>query len=67
MTARSEIIEWFRPEERLPDDDTTVLVIHGGDDEVFLGFHDAGRWKDADGFLMDNVVFWAHLPEGPAQ
>jgi len=67
MATQSEIIEWFRPVEMLPDDDTTVLVIQGGDTEVFLGFHDAGRWKDADGFRMDNVVFWAHLPEGPAQ
>lgn len=67
MAALSEIIEWFRTEDSLPDDDTTVLVIQGGDTEVFLGFYDSGRWKDADGFLLNDVIFWAHMPEGPEQ
>ena len=67
MAALSEIIEWFRTEDSLPDDDTTVLVIQGGDAEVFLGFYDNVRWKDADGFLLNDVIFWAHMPEGPEQ
>lgn len=67
MTAQSETIEWFRPEESLPDNDETVLVIQGGDTEAFLGFFDSNRWKDADGFMLNDVIFWANMPEGPEQ
>lgn len=67
MAAQSEIIEWVKPDEMLPDSDDTVLVIQGGDAEVFLGFFDNGRWKDADGFMLNDVIFWANMPEGPEQ
>lgn len=70
-TVMSEIIEWFDPAEQMPDSDTTVLLIISGDPETSLGYHDGTTWLEAlgvmDGFpIMDDVLFWAHLPEGPA-
>jgi hypothetical protein len=67
MATQSEIIDWFRPVEMLPDDDTTVLVITGGEVEVWPGFLDGDVWRSADGFPLPDVLFWAHMPEGPEQ
>lgn len=64
--AESELIEWHRV-ENLPDSDTTVLIIAGGDTEVWLGYLDGDQWRDADGFRIDNVIYWAHVPSGPVQ
>lgn len=67
MAEIIEMIGWFKAEETLPDSDTTVLVIIGGDTEIWIGYLDGEQWRDADGFKLDNVLFWAHMPEGPKQ
>lgn len=65
MASMSELIEWHRADEALPDSDTTVLVIVGGDVESWPGYLDGDEWRNAEGFPLENVVFWAHMPEGP--
>jgi len=67
MAAMSELIEWFRADEVLPDTDTTVLVIQGGEVESWPGYLDGEQWRNAESFPLNNVLFWAHLPEGPMQ
>jgi len=67
MATQSEIIDWFRPVEMLPDDDTTVLVITAGEVEVWPGYLDGDGFRSAEGFPLPDVLFWAHMPEGPAQ
>ena len=67
MAARSELIEWFCPEERLPKDDESVLLIQGGDPEVWMGYWDGEAWLSDEGFVLRSVLFWAAKPEGPLQ
>lgn len=68
----AEIIEWHAPSDEMPDADTTVLLIIAGDIEVRVGYFNGKVWCEAigalDGFpIMDDVLFWSHLPEGPMQ
>lgn len=65
MAAMSELIEWMRPADALPDSDMTVLVIEGGEVDAWPGFLDGEQWRTADGFPIANVLFWAHMPQGP--
>lgn len=67
MAAMSELIEWFKADEKLPDSDTTVLVIEAGEVEVWPGYLDGDVWRNADGFPLPAVLFWAPMPEGPMQ
>ena len=67
MAAMSELIEWHRAADVLPDADTTVLVIEAGEVEVWPGYLDGDVWRNADGFPLATVLFWAHMPEGPQQ
>ena len=67
MAAMSELIEWFRADEALPDSDTTVLIIQGGEVDCWPGYLDGEQWRNADGFPLPDVLFWAHMPEGPLQ
>ena len=62
----SEIIEWHDATKDLPDEDTTVLIIAGGDVEAWPGYLDGDTWRVADGMPVDTpVIYWAHLPQGP--
>lgn len=72
MTALSEIIEWRRPEDELPDADETVLLCMPEADgqPVWPGYFDYYGdlcWMLADGTPAGNVTHWACFPEGPAQ
>lgn len=68
MAAMSELLEWFRADETLPDSDTTVLVIQEGEVDVWPGYLNGDVWLSADGFFpLEGVLFWAHMPEGPCQ
>lgn len=62
-----EQIEWHKASDTLPDADTTVLMIPGGDVEAWIGFLDGDQWRFADAMPCENVIWWAHLPEGPKQ
>lgn len=60
----NETITWIPVAERLPDDDTSVLICTDSTSEpVWLGFRDGGEWRDAEGFQV-NVKAWADLPRG---
>lgn len=61
MTAR---VEWLVAAEKMPDDDTTVLLAIDGD--VWIGWHDADGWHNSDGMPLRGVTHWAHTPEVPA-
>lgn len=68
----AEIIEWHAPADEMPDADTTVLLIIAGDTEVHFGFYNGAIWCEGAGSIagfpvMDDVLFWAHMPEGPLQ
>ncbi|HJW23785.1 MAG TPA: hypothetical protein VJ576_02715 [Rhodocyclaceae bacterium] len=66
--TRAELIEWHDAAEDPPDADTTVLIIAGGDVEAWIGYLDGDQWRVADGMPIDTpVLYWAHLPEGPAE
>lgn len=59
-------IEWRRPADRLPDDDTTVLASIDG--EVFDAWLDGGdEWRDASGMPARTPDWWAHMPEAPQE
>lgn len=70
--AMSEILEWHDPAEQFPDAHTTVLLIVAEDMETHVGYYDGTIWCDDVGTMhgfpiMDDVLFWAHMPEGPEQ
>jgi len=64
----TETITWIPVTERVPDEDTTVLVCndrHG----VLESWLDMGAWRfgSYDGFklLGGTVTHWAEMPNGP--
>ena len=66
----NETITWRRPKAEMPDDDTTVLLCIeiAGDRDVVSGFLDADEWYDCTGMPIDAaILWWAPMPEGPAQ
>jgi hypothetical protein len=59
-----EQIEWVPVAERLPDDETSVLVCTSGTAEpVWIGYRDGDAWRDSEGSEIE-VVAWAEMPEG---
>lgn len=65
--SHTETIEWFRPGDKLPDDDTTVLFIEAGEVEAFIGWLDGNQWRaEPDGTPIEAVAWWANMPEGPS-
>lgn len=57
--------EWIRTAERLPDDDTTVLMAMA-DGEVWVGYMDEGAWRYASADPCGvEVTHWADFPEHP--
>ena len=56
---------WVSVQERLPDDDTTVLVYGPNSSEpVWFGYYDGHDWSGVSG-ESDTVTHWAPMPEGP--
>ncbi len=62
-------LNWYSVNERLPDDDTTVLVAYSADAsghlDVWLGWHEGTAWFDSMGGTIDEPLFWCDLPEPP--
>lgn len=59
---------WTAVEERLPDDDITVMVaLKDSDEPVWFGYHDEAGWHSAtDGAPITSMVtHWKPTPEGP--
>ncbi|WP_119154182.1 DUF551 domain-containing protein [Caldimonas tepidiphila] len=63
----TETITWHPVAERLPDDDTTVLLAVECDDEpTWPGFHSEGGWYYVSGArVAARVTHWADMPGGP--
>jgi hypothetical protein len=64
-------ITWIPVAERLPDDDTTVLLALA-DGDVITGWHEGGdsvfprEWRDVTGWqITQGVTHWADLPAAP--
>ena len=67
MSTKTEIIVWHPVSEKLPDDDTTVMLSHPQQDEpVWLGYHHDGAWHEVQGGLLPQraVTHWADMPMG---
>jgi hypothetical protein len=58
-----ETITWTPVTERLPDDDTSVLL-QLSDGEVTTGWHEGRRWMDVTGYPVFDVSHWAPMPVG---
>jgi hypothetical protein len=59
-------VNWIDVNDRMPDDDTIVLI-HAPDanEPIWLGYHDGGDgWRLAEGF-MARVTHWMELPKPP--
>lgn len=65
--ARAMSITWIPVTQELPDEEQTVLVYSPkSDSPVWIGFLDAGQWREVSAELYtEEVTHWAHLPEGP--
>src|SRR5437763_9104026 len=59
--------DWKPVAERLPDDDTLVLIALN-DDDVWTGFRDGEIWRYVDSMPIaaERVTHWAHMPAHPA-
>lgn len=62
----TETITWIPIGEKLPDDDSTVLLFHPDASEpVWPGYRDGRRWKTAEGMIVV-PTHWAAMPGGPS-
>lgn len=59
---------WIPVAQKLPDDQTLVLVALN-DDDVWTGFRDAGIWRYVDAMPIDaeRVTHWRLMPEPPTR
>lgn len=60
-------IEWIPVGDRLPDDETLVLL-GLNDDDTWTGFRSGDGWRYVDAMLIavERVTHWAHMPKAPA-
>ena len=59
-------LRWRGVDEELPDDEITVLVHCPQGEPVWLGYVDAGVWRDVSGEVIE-VTHWLPLPEPPTE
>lgn len=62
----SPFAAWTPVTERMPDDETLVLIALN-DDDVWTGFRDAGVWRYPDATLIahERVTHWMPVPTMP--
>lgn len=60
---KTETIEWFTPEEKLPEDGKDVVAIT--DIGLEIGYYDAGYMDWFCPIIGTKVLFWAYIPKGP--
>lgn len=60
-------LEWIACSERLPDDESTVLIAYDGD--CWQGYHLGEDWRELDGCVLPSalVTHWAQLPPVPGE
>lgn len=63
---KAETINWFETSERLPDDDTTVLLRMPDtlSEPVWPGYYCNGSWHLDGGAPAHKVIAWAPMPTG---
>lgn len=61
---KTETIEWFTPEEKLPIGDVELLLVSHREFMEF-GYRDknTGEWCAND--MNPKPLFWAYAPKGP--
>jgi hypothetical protein len=68
MTTIPEQLTWHDATQRMPDDDTTVLlwIDYGNESDWCSGYRDGDVWRDAVGTFVvtGKVTHWAE-PSGP--
>lgn len=65
---KTETIEWFTPEEKLPEDNVDLIGIstYGGTDEyVYNGERVFSKWTKPSWGPVDPPKFWAYAIKGP--
>jgi hypothetical protein len=68
----NETIQWIDVDDRLPDDDISVLVAcrhkNATEYEVYEAYRDSnkGGWSSPDMLTVQNVLYWAEMPAGPS-
>lgn len=61
----TETIEWFTPEEKMPEKDAEILML------LPSNFVFGGWWDANDGFVdyenspLVTPIVWAYIPQGP--
>lgn len=69
----AEQITWHAARVDMPDDGMTVLIympdMADGGDPVWLGYWDSSEecWRNAEGFPLPMVTWWADMPAGPTE
>ena len=63
---QQSIIKWISVDDKLPDDEMTVLIADTEND-VSLGFHDGdSSWRYCNASKVGApVTHWAEIPAGP--
>ena len=58
--------EWISTTDRLPDDDSTVLIAMD-DGEVWTGYIEASQWRYVSGepITAARITHWMEFPEPP--
>lgn len=60
-----EKVHWYECKNRLPDDETSVLIFGAGC-ETCEGFHEADKWFLVSGIeVVGEITHWAPMPMGP--
>ncbi len=67
MNAKTELIQWYTPDEKLPRDGLNVITIDSFGFFFELNFTE-GRFADRTDCAIrfhNNIKYWSYLPKGP--
>lgn len=69
MGMKTETIEWFTPEEKLPDDNADLIGISKWGNMGEYRYHSdedlINHWSKPEWGPVDPPVFWAYAIKGP--
>src|SRR3990167_1624174 len=67
LPEAAPLIGWIAVKDRLPNDDSTVLIaMKDGDETVWLGYYDGDCWYRVDATpIRTRVTHWAPKPSPP--
>lgn len=61
----TETIEWFTPEEKMPEENKPVQCVYNGYCSLYHYIYFNGAWEDVDGFKCGPPEFWSYTLKGP--